>query len=456
MIENKIQNIIKHGETESIEFKKNFDNSVIISLNAFANTKGGKVLIGINDDRSISGIEINSETIQNWINEVKNKTNPSIIPFVEVFQIDEKKIAVFEIDEYPIKPVSLKGRYFRRIKNANHQMSVNEVANEHLRTINSSWDYYNDANHNFDHVSIVKIEKYIEEYEKWNNTKVDFEPIEFLNKHEILRNGKITFGAYLLFAKELCIISDIQIGRFKSETKIIDSLSLNTDIFTELEEILAFIKKHLMVEFIITGNAQREERFDFPLNAIREIVINMIIHRDYRESSGSIIKIYDDRIEFYNPGGLYGDLTLDELLNFNYKSQARNKLIAKAFKEIGKIEKYGTGIKRIFSICKNHNVISPKINISNGGFEVVLYKQKFKVPDEVPDEVSDKVPDNLTINQKKILELIKINKSISMAQMADEIGISKRKILDNINKLKSINLLERVGSTKSGCWKVTK
>lgn len=68
----------------------------------------------------------------------------------------------------------------------------------------------------------------------------------------------------------------------------------------------------------------------------------------------------------------------------------------------------------------------------------------------------DKVPDNLTINQKKILELIKMNKSISMAQMADEIGISKRKILDNINKLKSINLLERVGSTKSGYWKVTK
>jgi len=71
MIENKIQNIIKHGETESIEFKKNFDNSVIISLNAFANTKGGKVLIGINDDRSVSGIEISSETIQNWIHPIR-------------------------------------------------------------------------------------------------------------------------------------------------------------------------------------------------------------------------------------------------------------------------------------------------------------------------------------------------------------------------------------------------
>ena len=64
-----IQNIISEGESETVEFKKNFDNSVVISLNAFANSKGGKVLIGVRDDRTVSGIEINGETIQNWINE---------------------------------------------------------------------------------------------------------------------------------------------------------------------------------------------------------------------------------------------------------------------------------------------------------------------------------------------------------------------------------------------------
>ena len=105
MIENKIQNIIKHGETESIEFKKNFDDRVIISLNAFANSKGGKVLIGVQDDRSIIGVNLNSETLQNWINEVKNKTNPSIVPNVEVVEIENKTIVLFETEEYPIKPV---------------------------------------------------------------------------------------------------------------------------------------------------------------------------------------------------------------------------------------------------------------------------------------------------------------------------------------------------------------
>ena len=83
-------------------------------------------------------------------------------------------------------------------------------------------------------------------------------------------------------------------------------------------EIIAFIKNPLMVEFIITSNPHRKERYDYPLCAIREIVINMLVDRDYSDSNGSIIKIYDDKIEFYNPEGLYGDLTEQELLRFNY------------------------------------------------------------------------------------------------------------------------------------------
>ena len=245
---------LQKGENESIEFKKNFDNSVIISLNAFANTKGGKVLIGVRDDRSICGVEINIETIQNWINEVKNKTTPSIIPNVEVVEIESKSIVLFEVDEYPIKPVAIKGRYYKRVKNSNHQMLITEIADEHLKTVNSSWDFYRDTNHTLENISLEKVEKYIHEYEKWKNTQVDYKPLDFLSKKEILKGSNLTFGAYLLFAKELCIISDIQIGRFKSDTKIIDSISLSTDILTELDEIIAFIRKHLMVEFIIQEN----------------------------------------------------------------------------------------------------------------------------------------------------------------------------------------------------------
>ena len=164
-------------------------------------------------------------------------------------------------------------------------------------------------------------------------------------------------------------------GRFKSETAIIDAISLNTDLFTEVENVIAFIKKYLMVEYIIIGAPERIERFDYPLEAIREIVINMIVHRDYRNSNASIIKIFDNRIEFYNPRYLFGNFTINDLLTGNYTSKSRNKLIASAFKEVKLIERFGSGIKRIFDLCKNHGIIAPVLKESSDGITFVVYNE---------------------------------------------------------------------------------
>ena len=319
-------------------------------------------------------------------------------------------------------------------------MSLTEVANEHLRIINSSWDYLPDPNHNLQHISVTKIEEYIQEFEQKNNTTVNYVPLEFLRKQEILQDDKLTFGAYLLFVKDYCSISDIQIGRFKSDISIIDTVSLNTDLFTELDKIIGFIKKHLMVELIITGEPQHQERFDYPLEAIREIVINMIVHRDYRSSNGSIIKIYDNRIEFYNPGGLFGDLTLEQLLKFNYTSQTRNKLIAQAFREVGIIEKYGSGIKRIFSICKNYGIIPPTINPKKDSFEVILYKEKFI--EGVSEGVSEGV--------NKIHELIKIYPGNRTPFFAKKLSTSVKNIERWVKELKLIDKIEFKGTPKTG------
>ncbi len=372
MTEKEIKNIIEQGETETVEFKQSFTKSVIETVVAFSNSKGGKVLIGINNNSELKGVSLTEETIQKWLNEIKQNTTPQIIPDIEVLKITSITIVIIDVKEYPVKPVNYKSKYFKRHQNSNHLMSLDEISNMHLQTINSSWDYYPDTINSINDIDIEKVNLFIKKYEEKHKTKVDYAALDFLNLKNILRDNKLTYGAYLLFVKNGSFVSDIQIGRFKTDITIIDTLSINDDLFTQLDEIIAFIKKHLMVELVITSKPQHTERYDYPLEAIREIVINMLVHRDYRSSNGSIIKIYDDRIEFYNPGGLYGDLTLENLLNFKYSSQTRNKLIADAFKEIGVIEKYGSGIKRIFTICDNYGVIPPKININENSFEFIL------------------------------------------------------------------------------------
>lgn len=458
-----LQNSINQGENEQVEFKTSFSKEVIESLVAFSNTKGGIVIIGVNDSKKIVGLTISDESIPNWINEIKQNTIPQIMPDVELFELNQKTIVVFKIIEYPIKPVSYKNKYFKRTANSNHLLNIEEISNEHLKTINSSWDFYPDPSHSIENISVEKVKRFIHKIEQRTQNKIEMAPLDFLSKLEIIRNNHLTFGGYLLFAKEYCSISDVQIGRFKSDITIIDSLTLSTDLFTETDEIIAFIKKHLMVEYIITGEPQNRERFDYPLDAIREIVINMIVHRDYRDSAASIIKIFDDRIEFYNPGKLVGGITIENLLSNNYTSQARNKLIAKAFKEVGMIERYGSGIRRILNICEEYGIIQPKIEEIFNGFRILLYKEKLNVTDndtdavvevvdKVVDKVIDKVVDKISNNQKHILLLMSQNPYISSRELALKVGISQRKIQENIRKLIQMAVLTRVGAARGGYW----
>jgi len=429
-----ITQLIKNGENQYVEFKTSFQKEVISSVVAFANAKGGKILIGVSDSGDILGIDVHKESLQNWLNQIKLSTSPSIIPDIEIESVDDKNIAVIDVKEYPIKPISYKNRYYLRKANSNHLMSMEEIADEYLKTKNSSWDYYVDTMQNFSDISLEKVNKFIQKIEKNFNKTFDENPMQVLQKYGLVREDKITFGAYLLFVKDFCLISGVQAGRFKTQTDIIDSISLNTDILTEVDELIIFIRKHLMVEYIITGNPQREERYDYPLDAIREVVLNMIVHRDYRSSSDSIIKIFDDKIEFYNSGALYDNLTVEQLLSNNYESKTRNKLIALMFKECGLIEKYGSGISRIKRLCKEHNIAEPKFEEISNGFKVTLYKQKIS---------------NVGINELK--EFIEINQPLRVSAIKEHFHqVTTRTIERWIKQLKEQGHIEFRGSKKTG------
>jgi ATP-dependent DNA helicase RecG len=137
-----IQTLIAAGEGARVEFKSSFQKEVIETLTAFANTQGGSVLIGVNDAGQIVGVSIQAETVQGWINQCKQVTSPRIIPDIDLIQIDGKTVAIVSLGEYPIKPVACKGRYYKRIGNANHQMTATEISDAHIKLINSSWDYH--------------------------------------------------------------------------------------------------------------------------------------------------------------------------------------------------------------------------------------------------------------------------------------------------------------------------
>lgn len=248
------------------EFKSNFSDAVIESLVAFANTKGGKVLVGIdNDGFPLKEFKVGTESFQKWINEIKNKTQPNLIPDAELIDIGGISIAEFSVKEFPVKPVSFRGRYFKRVKNSNHQLSLNEISEMHLRAFNSSWDSYVNPGYTLSSISDEKIKEFIDKCNRDKDVLIQDDPITVLNKFQLIKEKGVTSACYLLFCKNDVFDATIELGRFSTPTSIKDGLTVRSDLFTEVEEVLGFIKKHINKEYIITGDPQREERWQFPL-----------------------------------------------------------------------------------------------------------------------------------------------------------------------------------------------
>lgn len=129
-----ITQLIQNGESQYVEFKTSFGKEVIESVVAFSNAYGGKIFIGIDDSAKIVGTTIGEETIQNHINTIKQNTQPNILVDIDLVTIEDKAILIIDIQEYPIKPVAYKNRYYKRIKNSNHLMSLDEISNDYPKS----------------------------------------------------------------------------------------------------------------------------------------------------------------------------------------------------------------------------------------------------------------------------------------------------------------------------------
>ncbi len=172
-----------YKETQYMEFKPKFNEDVVETLVAFANTKGGRVLVGVDDNRKpLKNFTIGKESLQNWINEVKNKTQPQIIPDVELVDYDGVDVVEFRVQEYPVKPVACRGKYYKRVENSNHLLSLTEIADVYLQSMQYSWDAYSAKKHSYSDLDEKKIQKFIDKVNSVGRFSLEGTPKECLVK----------------------------------------------------------------------------------------------------------------------------------------------------------------------------------------------------------------------------------------------------------------------------------
>ena len=459
-----MQRLIAKGESDVLEFKASFGKDVIETLCAFANHRGGTVLIGVADDGTIIGTSCGSESLQAWANEIKQNTTPSIIPDVEMISIRGKSVVMFRVSEFPVKPVAFRDRYFKRVANSNHRMSLTEMANIHMQSLQLSWDSYPEDQATVKDLSPRKMKAFLKRVREGGRFKGEGDWQVVLEKLGYLKNRAPTHAAVLLFGKNDPPYQ-LHIGRFKTPSTIIDDRMMRGTLFDVVDDAMKFIFSHIKVAFEITGEIQRREISEYPPAALRELLLNAVVHRDYTSPTDIQIKIFDNAISFFNPGRLYGDLTIEKLKTDSYQSRTRNKLIAEAFYLTRDIEKYGSGYIRVRREIADYPTMNFDYEESGDGLLVTVSYQEQKIVttpknttqqlgDRLGDRLGERLGDRLGQSRRRIISLIGETPRITIPLLSQKLGVSTTAIEKHISLLKKKGILRRVGTRKTGHWEI--
>ena len=437
--------LIEKGESATVEFKEGFDKKTVETIVAFSNTVGGVILIGVTDKGEVKGVSVGRETLKNWVNKVSQSTDPRVIPDVELVDLDGKNVVVLKVKEFPIKPVSTNGRCFRRVGNSNHMMTPQEISEMHMHSIGMSWDAFPAGDKTIEDIDLSKVERYIEDANSTGRRRIKEKPLEVLRKLELVKDGRVTWAAILLFGREPqkpLLQSAVHCGRFKKDkTVILDDLMVETDLINQVDEVMKFITRHISVRYEFDGKARRKEIWEYPLEALREAVINAIVHRDYTSPSNIQVEIYDDRICILNPGRLLPGITVDDLYRKEHSSVIRNKLIAQVFYDIGYIEKYGSGTLKIIDLCRSHGLPLPEFQEISSGFMVTFRK----------DVYTEEYLHSLGLNERQIKAVLYVKEKgdITLSEFKEFVsGVSEKTLYRDLQDLVNKGILREHGEKR--------
>jgi ATP-dependent DNA helicase RecG len=443
MSEKELEKLLKAGETETVEFKERLNESFYKTISAFANTKSGTILLGVDKKGSIIGVELSDEFLENLTNRIVNKL--SVYPDIETLSIKGKRVLIIKILRAGY-PVSYEGRYYERVGNTTREMSQQKL--QALILSRSPWDFIA-GNFPLEEIDAETVNQFIRlAVDKKRLTDISLnEPINLiLQKLGLLIDEKLTNGAILLFGKNpqkyfinLCV----RIGRFKTETTIIDDKWAKGNLFKQIEETINIIRQHMSVRYEIK-DFQREDIWDYPIPAVREAVMNALIHRDYFNIANfTLIKVYDDHIWFTNPGGLPEGITIEQLKK-PHSSVFRNPLIAKIFYLAGYIEQYGSGTVRMVQWMKEAGLPEPEYKEEMGGFSVYFYK----------DIYTEGNLRKMRLNERQIKAVMYVKEKgrITNKEYQEITMVSKPTATRELTRLVDMNLLEQQGVTGKGTF----
>jgi predicted HTH transcriptional regulator len=374
-----LSELLKQPEGKTLEFKRDLSSpdGALRTIVAFANTSGGTLLVGVEDrTRHVRGVADPLSTEERLANLLSDNVLPRLVPELEV--LPWRRTHVLAVQVYPsysrphyLKSAGLERGVYVRVGSSNRQADRELIAE--LRRFASGESYDEEPLPDLDSEAIdfrAASELFAS---KRKLKKTDLDTLRIVTNHQ---GRKVpTVGGVLLFGYERerrFPDAWIQAGRFDGLDKVslIDTLSIRSSLPRAVEEAIGFVQKHDLHGIKISG-ARHTDTWSLPAAAVREAIINAAVHADYSQRGAPIrLAFFDDRLEIENPGLLPFGITVQDMRDG--VSRLRNRVIGRVFQELGYIEQWGSGIKKMSAACRDAGIEEPRLEEVGTRFRVTI------------------------------------------------------------------------------------
>ena len=433
-------------ERANEEWKEVWKPEYLKTVSAFYNTSGGKLIIGRRDDGVDVGVKNAKSTLKSISDSIQNKLN--IHPDVDIEEHDGIAIIVIIVPAGKNK-IDYDGQFFKRVGNTT-QLIKGEELKDIIENERGTFWMDKSSGQRPESLSVDAIQRFVKMGKDIDRIPADVDSSDteaVLDRYGLVCDDKtVTIAGLLLFSshpRKFNRGTILKIGEFDLEgvlrrediidAPLIDIPNLAVD---------TLFNKYIPPTFQYEG-ALRKLVSVYPKEGIRELIVNAVVHTDYRFKEPVIVSVYPDKIEIFNFGGLPDGWTIETLVG-RHRSIPRNKTLADVFHDAGYVENWAQGIRRVIESCEKNGNPKPKFILEHDGLSV-------SVSASTPHPLIS-INSTLTENQKLILECIVSDPSITQKKISEITGLAERTVTNNLSKLAQANIIFREGSKKRGKW----
>ena len=432
--------ILRRPEGKTLEFKRDLSGplGVVKTIVAFANTAGGTLLLGVEDgSRHVRGVRDVLRLEERLANLISDRITPRLVPEIEILRWRRTQVLAVQVHPSPVRPHWLTregsfGGVYVRVGSTNRRADAEMV--EELRRVARG--------DGFDEQPMPGLDSEAIDFRAASESfaavrklaRRDLETLRLVTNHQ---GHKVpTVGGVLLFGKDRARhFPDawIQAGRFDGTDKrrIVDRAEIRSLAVRSVEEAITFVNKHVLYGAEI-GSVRRTDRWSLPPVAVREAVINAVVHADYAQRGAPLrLSIFDDRLEVENPGLLPFGLTIEDLPRG--VSKLRNRVIGRVFHTLGLIEQWGSGIQRMTAACREAGLAAPVFEELATRFRVTISTAPIGPP-------------VLDTTDQAILTSLTGGKGLLTSEIAGTIGLTPRATRTRLARLVGRGLVRQIGT----------